>query len=99
MTRYTLPDLPYGTRALEPLISSEIMELHHDVHHRGYVDAANATIGKLIGARASGELDSIAELERSLAFHVSGHVLHSIFWKNLTPNGGGQPTGDIADAI
>jgi Fe-Mn family superoxide dismutase len=90
-TRYTLPDLSYDYSALEPHISAQIMELHHDKHHRGYVEGANAAVEKLAEMRQSGDLTHIAALERELAFHVSGHVLHSMFWQNLSPKGGGEP--------
>ena len=96
MTKYALPDLPYDYGALEPHISAKIMQLHHDKHHKTYVDGANQTLEKLHDAREKGDFAAIAALEHALAFHVSGHVLHSIFWKNLTPNGGGKPTGELA---
>jgi Fe-Mn family superoxide dismutase len=99
MTRYALPDLPYDYAALEPHISGEIMQLHHDKHHRKYVDAANATLDKLEKARSTDEFETIAALERSLAFNVSGHVLHSIFWLNLAPRAGGEPIGPLAEQV
>ena len=99
MTRYTLPPLPYGYAALEPHISAEIMELHHDKHHQAYVDGANKAIAALFEARAKDDLKNVATLERQLAFNVSGHILHSIFWRNLSPDGGGQPGGGLALAI
>ncbi|MGQ0505330.1 MAG: superoxide dismutase [Myxococcaceae bacterium] len=99
MSRYVLPELRYDYGALEPHISGKIMELHHDKHHRTYVDAANQTIEKLIEARKKNEFETIAQLERNLAFNVSGHVLHSVFWQNLTPNGGGDPQGELATII
>jgi Fe-Mn family superoxide dismutase len=99
MTKYTLPPLPYEYRALEPHISGEIMQLHHDKHHRAYVEGANLAIEKLIAARASDDYSGVAALERALAFNVSGHILHSIFWRNLSPHGGGQPSGTLASAI
>jgi Fe-Mn family superoxide dismutase len=99
MTRYALPDLPYDYGALEPHISGKIMQLHHDKHHKAYVDNANKTLEKLAEVRSKGDFTTIAALERTLAFNVSGHVLHSIFWRNLAPKGGGQPTGALADAI
>jgi superoxide dismutase, Fe-Mn family len=93
MTRYTLPDLPYAYDALEPHISAEIMELHHDKHHRAYVDGANKAIDKLIDGRSRRDYSNLATLERQLAFNVSGHILHSIFWRNLTPKGGAPGPG------
>jgi superoxide dismutase, Fe-Mn family len=96
MTRYTLPPLSYGYDALEPHISAEIMELHHDKHHQAYVDGANQAIEKLIESRSKGDLTYVAATEKQLAFNVSGHILHSIFWRNLSPSGGGLPRGRLA---
>jgi Fe-Mn family superoxide dismutase len=99
MTQYVLPDLSYDYGALEPHISARVMELHHDKHHKTYVEGANKALEKLEEARESGELESIAALEHNLAFNVSGHVLHSLFWQNLSPDGGGRPRGPLAEAI
>jgi len=99
MNRYFLPDLPYDYGALEPHISGEIMQLHHDRHHRAYVDGANQTIEQLAEARSKNDFARTAPLERALAFHVSGHVLHSLFWQNLRRNGGGRPDGALAEQI
>lgn len=96
---YALPPLPYAHHALEPHLSARIIELHHSKHHQAYVDGANATLVKLATARESGDFASLVGLEKALAFHVSGHVLHSIYWTNLSPTGGGEPTGALADAI
>ncbi len=87
MTRYVLPDLAYDYGALEPHISARIMELHHSKHHKAYVDGANKTLEQLAEARQKGALDGAGVLERTLAFHISGHVMHSIFWQNLSPQG------------
>lgn len=99
MAKYTLPQLDYDYAALEPSLSARILELHHDKHHKAYVDGANAVFDKLEQARTSGDFGTINQLEKNLAFHLSGHVLHSIFWKNLNPAGGGKPEGELADAI
>jgi Fe-Mn family superoxide dismutase len=99
MPQYELPELPYDYSALEPHLSGQIVELHHDKHHKAYVDGANTTIEKLAEARSSGSFATINQLEKNLAFHVSGHVLHSIFWTNMSPDGGGAPEGDLAAAI
>ena len=98
-TKYTLPDLAYDYGALEPHLSGRILELHHGKHHKAYVDGANTVLEKLEQARASSEFDSINQLEKNLAFHLSGHILHSIFWKNLAPGAGGKPEGELASAI
>jgi Fe-Mn family superoxide dismutase len=99
MTRYVLPALEYDFGALEPHISGRIMELHHGKHHKAYVEGANKALEQLQEARQKGALDGVATFERALAFNVSGHVLHSIFWRNLTPKGGGKPTGELAQTI
>ena len=99
MTRYKLPDLPYDYAALEPHVSGAIMELHHDKHHKAYVEGANRAIEQLLEAREGEDFSQIGAIHRALAFNVSGHVLHSLFWQNLTPKGGGRPTGGLAEAI
>jgi Fe-Mn family superoxide dismutase len=99
MATYTLPELRYDYSALEPHISGIIMELHHDKHHAGYVKGANAALEHLAEARDKGHLDNIAASERGLAFNLSGHILHSLFWKNMAPKAGGRPQGELAAAI
>ena len=99
MTKYALPPLPYDYAALEPHISAKIMELHHDKHHKTYVDGANKALEQLEEARKGADFTRIAAIEKALAFNLSGHVLHSLFWNNLSPDGGDQPTGDLADGI
>lgn len=99
MKEYTLPDLPYDYGALEPHIAGEIMRLHHDKHHRTYVNGANQALAGLQEARDKGDFAKVAALEHLLAFNVSGHVLHSLFWQNLSPHGGGQPNGALAAQI
>jgi superoxide dismutase, Fe-Mn family len=99
MPEYTLPDLPYDFGALEPHYSGEIVELHHDKHHAAYVAGANTTLERLAEARDKNEFGAIVGLEKTFAFNVSGHVLHSIFWTNLSPSGGDKPDGDLASAI
>jgi Fe-Mn family superoxide dismutase len=96
---YTLPALPYDYRALEPHIPERILQLHHDRHHRTYVEAANKAIQEIAEARQRKQLEKIGALERVLAFNLSGHTLHSLFWQNLTPNGGGKPKGGLAEQI
>jgi len=96
---YTLPDLPYDPGALEPHISGRIMQLHHDKHHAAYVRGANTALERLHDVREKGDFSSISMLEKNLAFNVSGHVLHSVFWTNLMPQGGGTPEGDLADIL
>jgi superoxide dismutase, Fe-Mn family len=99
MPQYVLPDLDYDFGALEPHISGQIMELHHGKHHKAYVEKANETLEKLEQARSGKDFTRLAALERALAFNLSGHVLHSVFWKNLVPKGGDAPDGELARAI
>jgi superoxide dismutase, Fe-Mn family len=99
MADYTLPDLPYDYSALEPSISGRIMELHHSKHHQAYVTGANTALAQLAEARDSDNLANVNKLEKDLAFNLGGHVNHSIFWTNLSPDGGDKPTGDLAAAI
>jgi Fe-Mn family superoxide dismutase len=99
MAVYSLPELPYDYAALEPSISARIMELHHSKHHAAYVAGANTALEKLAEARDSGDFTNVPKLEKDLAFHLGGHVNHSIFWKNLSPNGGDKPVGELAAAI
>ena len=99
MADYTLPELPYDYAALEPSISGRIMELHHGKHHKAYVDGANTAIAKLAEARESGDFANINKLEKDLAFNLAGHVNHTVFWTNLSPDGGDKPTGELAAAI
>ncbi len=96
---YTLPDLTYDYGALEPHVSAEIMELHHDKHHAAYVKGANTALDKLSEARAGGDLAAVNLHEKNLAFHLGGHINHSVFWKNMSPDGGGRPDGEVASAI
>jgi superoxide dismutase, Fe-Mn family len=96
---YSLPDLPYDYGALAPHIAGEIMELHHSKHHQTYVNAANDVLDKLAAARDTGDYGAIVGLEKTLAFNLGGHVNHSIFWNNLSPDGGDKPTGDLAAAL
>ena len=99
MAIYTLPELPYDYAALEPHISGRIMELHHDKHHAAYVAGANSALEALAAAREEGNLGAINLWEENLAFNLGGHTNHTIFWNNLSPKGGGEPEGELAEAI
>ena len=99
MSVYTLPELAYDLAALEPHYSAEVLELHHHKHHAAYVAGANAALEKLDEARSSDDYGSINMLQKNLAFHLSGHVLHSMFWENLSPDGGGAPEGELGAAV
>lgn len=101
--RYELPPLPYKLDALEPYVSTQIMDVHYNGHHKGYVNAANTTVEKvekIVKGEASGyDLQGVV---RNLVFNINGHKLHSIFWNNMGPSGskgGGKPGGKLADLI
>lgn len=99
---YQLPELSYGYADLAPFISEEQLRLHHAKHHQAYSNGTNAVFEKLAKARQEqSDLDMKAVL-KELSFHVSGHVLHSIFWQNLAPvaqGGGSLPNGVLAEKI
>ncbi|WP_347550911.1 superoxide dismutase [Pseudalkalibacillus hwajinpoensis] len=95
---HTLPSLPYDYDALEPSISKRIMRLHHDVHHKSYVDGLNKAEIELQKARRSGNFDLIKHWERELAFNGAGHYLHTIFWKIMIPEGR-KPGGEVLAEI
>jgi Fe-Mn family superoxide dismutase len=98
---FTLPKLPYDYNALAPYMSEDQLKLHHDKHHQAYVNGANAAFEKLDKARQENtDIDAKAAM-KDLSFNIGGHLLHSIFWENLSPagKGGGAPGGAIADII
>jgi len=99
MSTYALPDLPYDYAALEPAITGQILELHHAKHHAAYVKGANDTLEQLAEARDKEQFGNLVGLEKTYAFNLSGHVLHTIFWENLSPDGGDRPDGALRDAI
>lgn len=99
MAVYTLPELGYDYGALEPHISGKIMELHHSKHHATYVAGANTALEKLAAAREAGDFATVNQLSKDLAFHLGGHTNHSIFWTNMAPQAGGEPEGELADAL
>lgn len=96
-----LPDLPYDYNALEPVISAEIMELHHSKHHAGYVKNYNAAAEKYADAEKKSDVAAMIALQSALKFNGGGHVNHSIFWTILAPisKGGGEAKGDVVKAI
>lgn len=97
--KHTLPDLPYDYNALEPHISAEIMQLHHCKHHATYVNNLNVGEEKLAEAQVKSDTATIISLAPAIKFNGGGHINHSIFWTNLSPNGGGEPSGKLAEAI
>jgi Fe-Mn family superoxide dismutase len=96
---HQLPPLPYPYDALEPYIDAETMRLHHDKHHRSYVEGLNKAETELAKARETNDFALIKHWERELAFNGAGHYLHTIFWNVMSPNGGGRPTGPAAEEI
>jgi Fe-Mn family superoxide dismutase len=99
---FKLPDLPFDYGELEPYISAAIMDVHHKKHHQAYVTNLNVAMEKLLSAQAKGDIAAAIALQPAINFNGGGHVNHSIFWTNLAPpsrGGGGQPTGDLAQAI
>ena len=97
--KHSLPDLPYDYNALEPVISAEIMQLHHSKHHATYVNNLNVAEEKLADAAAKGDVSTAISLQGAIKFNGGGHLNHAIFWQNLCPGGSGEPTGALADAI
>jgi superoxide dismutase, Fe-Mn family len=96
---YLIPELPYAYNALEPHYDEQTVRIHHDMHHKAYVDGLNNAGTKLAEAREKGDFTLIKHWERELAFHGSGHILHTLFWENLRPNGGGEPEGSISERL
>lgn len=96
---HVLPALPYAPDALEPFYDQKTVELHHDIHHKGYVDGLNKAEADLAEALKSGDFSKTKTIAKAMAFHGSGHVLHSIFWTNMKPKGGGDPEGELAKKI
>jgi superoxide dismutase, Fe-Mn family len=109
MSAYSLPDLPYGYDALEPHFDARTMEIHHQQHHRSYVDRLNAVLGTTDELRAAGgqsiedllwNLGKIPEETRNAIRNLGGgHANHSLFWSILSENGGGEPAGALGSAI
>ena len=96
---HELPALPYDYDALEPHYDEQTVRLHHDIHHNGYVTGLNAAEQKVAAMLESGDFATAKAVCKELAFHGSGHILHAIFWTNMKPAGGGEPSGELAKAI
>jgi Fe-Mn family superoxide dismutase len=96
---HELPPLPYGYGDLEPYYDEQTVRIHHDLHHAGYVKGLNDAEAKLQSALSSNDFAAAKEICKAMAFHGSGHILHSIFWTNMKPKGGGTPSGKLAEAI
>ncbi|KNE57875.1 hypothetical protein AMAG_04720 [Allomyces macrogynus ATCC 38327] len=99
-TKYTLPDLPYDYNALEPVVSAEIMRLHHSKHHQTYVTNLNMLEEKLVDAQAKKDINTELALLGGLKFNGGGHINHTIFWTNLcSPKDFDLPQGELLTAI
>ncbi|MCC5933724.1 MAG: superoxide dismutase [Candidatus Cyclonatronum sp.] len=102
---FTLPELPYAYDALEPHFDAKTMEIHHTKHHNAYITKANDALAGTELADASVEevltnLDKLpADKKQGVINNAGGHANHTLFWTVLSPNGGGNPTGELADAI
>ncbi|GAD51555.1 manganese superoxide dismutase [Halarchaeum acidiphilum MH1-52-1] len=99
MTDYELPPLPYDYDALEPSISEQVLNWHHDTHHQGYVNGWNAAEETLEEAREEGDFSGSPGAIRNVTHNGSGHVLHTLFWESMGPNGGDEPSGALAARI
>jgi Fe-Mn family superoxide dismutase len=108
MANFTLPQLPYSNDALEPHIDARTMEIHHTKHHQAYTDGLNKAISSL-GPEWQNKndvieilknIDSVPESARSAVnFHGGGYNNHELFWNNMKKGGGGEPSGELANAI
>lgn len=99
MTDYSLPDLPYDYDALEPFLSKQVLEWHHDVHHQGYVNGWKGAEEALEEQRLEGEFTETGSILSSFTHNFAGHVLHELFWNNMDPDGGGEPDGALRKKI
>ena len=99
MASYELPLLPYDYDALEPHISEQVLTWHHDTHHQGYVNGWNSAEETLQENREAGDFSSSAGAIRNVTHNGCGHILHDLFWQNMSPEGGDAPTGPLADRI
>jgi len=103
---FTLPELPYDYDALGQYISKDIMQLHHSKHHQTYVDKLNLAIDSAPDLKGKSvesllvDINAVPEaIRQAVINHGGGHYNHSLFWQWMSPNGGGEPTGDLAKAI
>ena len=107
MAEFTLPDLPYAFDALEPHIDAQTMQIHHDRHHKAYVDNLNAALAKHPEFDAGSDIEALLrrinevpeDIRTAVRNHGGGHANHTLFWEIMGPNGGGEPTGAIAEAM
>nr|AAA73372.1 superoxide dismutase-like protein [Halobacterium sp. GRB] len=99
MSQHELPSLPYDYDALEPHISEQAVTWHHDTHHQSYVDGLNSAEENLAGNRETGDHASTAGALGDVTHNGCGHYLHTMFWEHMSPDGGGEPSGALADRI
>ena len=107
MGKYTLPEMPYAYDALEPHIDAQTMEIHHTKHHQKYTDGMNGALEKLSPELQEKEIEEILsninqvpdDVKGAINFNGGGYDNHKLFWNSMKQNGGGEPTGAIADAI
>src|SRR5680860_53302 len=88
---YHLPELGYKYDDLEPAYSADLLEVHYSKHHQAYVNGANQTLHDLADARSKSDFGKLKQLQKDLAFNLSGHVMHSLFWRNMSPSDGNGP--------
>jgi Fe-Mn family superoxide dismutase len=99
---YTLPQLGFGLKDLEPHMSEQQLTIHYQKHHQAYVNGANAILQRLDKAHKENADWDVKATVKELSFNIGGHVLHSLFWGNLAPagkSGGGKPSGKLGEAL
>ncbi len=103
---YSLPDLGYGYGSLSPIISEQTMRLHHQKHHQAYIDKLNAAIEQASGLKSKSLLEMLSGIDglpeavrAAIRNNGGGHYNHSLFWKLMSPQGGGEPTGALSEQI
>lgn len=92
-------ELPYDYDALQPSISDQVLEWHHDTHHQGYVNGWNTAEGNLEEQRENGDFSNTGSILRNFTHNFCGNILHDHFWRNMSPNGGGEPEGQLRQRI
>jgi Fe-Mn family superoxide dismutase len=99
MADHGLVELPYDYDDLQPFISRQVLEWHHDVHHQGYVNGWNTAEERLDQQREEGDFSDTGAILRNFTHNFCGNILHEVFWHNMSPNGGGEPEGALLDQI
>ncbi len=98
-TSYTLPELGYDFKALEPVFSAEALEIHYSKHHRAYVDKLNEALDKYHAAEMKKDIQDMIPIQKAIEFNGGGHINHSFFWKNLSPKGKRKPEGALLEGL